>query len=73
MASLENPQGVVVSKWKDKQEVCMLLTKHGIGFVDMGKIDRQDHIIFKPEVIVEYNKAKMGIDVSNIIIWYRCT
>lgn len=65
MRCLEYPSGIVYTKWFDKREVRMMSTKHPPDYVDTGKKTRQGEPILKPLVIVEYNKAKMGIDVSD--------
>ncbi|XP_046666743.1 piggyBac transposable element-derived protein 4-like [Homalodisca vitripennis] len=70
MKALENEDGIVVTKWKDKREVRMLSTKHEVEYVLTGKIDKKGNDIFKPLVIVEYNKGKMGIDVSDQLSSY---
>jgi len=61
----EDGKGVVVSIWKDKRDVRMVSTRHGIKMVDTGKISRNGEKIKKPEAIVFYNKNKQGIDVSD--------
>ncbi|KAL4148280.1 hypothetical protein QTP88_002557 [Uroleucon formosanum] len=61
----EDGKGVVVSIWKNKWDVRMLSTRHGIEMVDMGRISRNGENIKKPEAIVFYNKNKQGIDVSD--------
>ncbi|KAL4143772.1 hypothetical protein QTP88_006058 [Uroleucon formosanum] len=61
----EDGKGVVVSIWKDKRDMRMLSTRHGIEMVDIGRISRNGENIKKPEAIVFYNKNKQGIDVSD--------
>ncbi|XP_046666339.1 piggyBac transposable element-derived protein 4-like [Homalodisca vitripennis] len=66
MSCLEHPSGIVYTKWFDKREVKMMSTKHPADYVDTGKKKtRQGEPILKPLVVFEYNKAKMGIDVSD--------
>ncbi|KAG8336760.1 hypothetical protein J6590_038308 [Homalodisca vitripennis] len=43
----------------------MMSTKHPANYVDTGKKTRQGEPNLKPLVVVEYNEAKMGIDVSD--------
>lgn len=61
---------VIVSKWRDKRDVLMLSTKHGLEERSTGKRTRDGHDIKKPEVILDYNQAKQGIDVSDQMASY---
>lgn len=70
MISLEYPNGLVYTRWQDKREVKMMSTKHAAEFVDTGKKTRQGDPIMKPLVVDEYNKAKMGIDLSDQMASY---
>ena len=45
-------EGIVVQKWKDKQDVLMLGTKYGD---EMIQIQRSQQEIVKPKTIIEYN------------------
>lgn len=65
MICLENGDGIVVTKWQDKREVRMLSSCHGLEYVETGTRDRNGIPVLKPLVICEYNKAKVGIDVSD--------
>lgn len=64
MRSLEY-LGLVYTRWQDKREVKMMSTKHAPEFVDTGRKTRQGNPILKPLVVDEYNKAMMGIDLSD--------
>ncbi|CAI6371066.1 unnamed protein product [Macrosiphum euphorbiae] len=33
----ENADGIVIGKWRDKRDITMLSTRHGIDMIDMGK------------------------------------
>ncbi|XP_050518285.1 piggyBac transposable element-derived protein 4-like [Diabrotica virgifera virgifera] len=53
--------GIVLFKWKDKRDVLMLTTKHDETLVEVpGRINK-----FKPKAVVDYNKAKTFIDLSD--------
>lgn len=51
---------VHVTKWVDKREMCMISTKHNLGFENV--IDKFGKQKFKPTVIVDYNNHMSGID-----------
>ena len=71
MIALENSRGIVVMKWRDKRDVLMISTRHGLQFQETGKKDRANKEIQKPEMIIAYNKAKSGIDVSDQLSSYN--
>ena len=56
-------------KYKDKKDVLMLSTFHGSDFKDTGK-RRRDETVTKPTVIIDYNRVKEGIDLSDQLISY---
>lgn len=60
---------VVVLKWKDKRDVMMLSTKHVDTTVDIPQ-KRQQPPKSKPICIMDYNKAKSYIDVSDQLASY---
>lgn len=60
----ENKDGM---KWKDKRDVCLLSTKHSIGFTRTVK--RQKEVI-KPKIVMDYNNAKSAVDLSDQMIAY---
>lgn len=73
---------VAILKWHDKRDVIMLSTCHGDRFQNSGKVDRQGNPKIKPQMILDYNKTKQGIDVSDqyssyynpqrkSLIWYK--
>jgi len=53
-----NSNGVVACIWKDKRDVRMISTKHGINLLETGKRNRKGESIKKPESIIFYNKHK---------------
>ncbi|XP_055918321.1 piggyBac transposable element-derived protein 4-like [Eupeodes corollae] len=62
--------GIVIAKWKDKRDVLMLSTKHGLEEVGTGKRNRDGQEIKKLRMIVDYNHAKQGIDISDQMACY---
>lgn len=60
--AMENEDGVTVLKWKDKRDVLMLSTKHSDKFAVVVKKGKQ---IRKPKVILDYNKSKGSVDLSD--------
>lgn len=59
----ENKNGVTVMKWKDKRDVCLLSTKHSIGFTK--KKNKRGVETIKPKIVIDYNKAKAAVDLSD--------
>ena len=66
----ENADGIVVAKWRSKREVLMLSTKHDLKSISTGKQNKFHEEIFKPEIIICYNKGKQGIDISDQMASY---
>lgn len=62
--------GIVVGKWMDKREVLMLSTKHDMSENYTGKKNRNNEEIKKLQMIIDYNKAKQGIDLSDQMASY---
>ena len=62
--------GVVVAKWMDKREVLMLSTKHNLTENHTGKKNRNNEEIKKPQMIIDYNTGKQGIDLSDQMASY---
>ncbi|XP_055910500.1 piggyBac transposable element-derived protein 4 [Eupeodes corollae] len=62
--------GIVIAKWKDKRDVLMLSTKHDLEVISTGKKNRNDDDIKKLKMIMEYNKGKQGIDISDQMACY---
>ncbi|KAL4083936.1 hypothetical protein QTP88_029252 [Uroleucon formosanum] len=67
----ENIDGIVIAKWRDKRDVTMLTTRHNINMVDTGKINKKRENIVKPQIIIDYNKGKAGIDLSDQLSSYN--
>ncbi|KAL7647192.1 UNVERIFIED_CONTAM: hypothetical protein RMT77_002450 [Armadillidium vulgare] len=66
----ENTDGIVVAKWKDKRDVTMLSTKHDLSFVVSANKNKNNEEIRKPKMIVSYNHAKKGVDISDQMASY---
>lgn len=49
----------------------MLTTRHNINMVDTGKINKKKENIIKPQIIIDYNKGKAGIDLSDQLSSYN--
>lgn len=66
----ENNDGIVVAKWHDKRDVTILSTRHTINMVDTGKKNKKNEAIIKPQMIIDYNAGKAGIDLSDQLSSY---
>ena len=65
---MDSNTGIVVTKWQDKRDVLTLSTKH-VG--EMVKVSSARSVeVDKPDVIVDYNKSKAFIDLSDQIKAY---
>jgi hypothetical protein len=51
-----------VLKWRDKRDVLMISTCHGD---DKSNVTTRRGDVIKPDVIIDYNDAKKGIDISD--------
>lgn len=82
----EDPNGIVVLKWKDKRDVRMLSTKHApimVSTTDGARnpeepstsrgARRNRRATEKPLAVLEYNKGKAGIDLSDQMASYSNT
>lgn len=57
----ENAEGIVIGKRKDKRDVTMLSTRHGVDMIDTGKNNKNKENIVKPEIIIRCNNGKAGM------------
>lgn len=86
LVAQEDENGIVVLKWKDKRDVRMLSTKHApVMISDSNQEDdpnipstsrakrRKSIVKSKPLAIIEYNKGKAGIDLSDQMVSYGST
>lgn len=60
--ALESNTGVVIQKWKDKRDVLTLSTRHTDDLVDTACGRRECK---KPIAVIDYNKHKSFIDLSD--------
>ena len=63
----QSNNGIKPTKWKDKRNVLMTLTKpsHSATLGDIGKTNQANERIMKPSVVLDNNKGKQGIDLSD--------
>jgi hypothetical protein len=66
VAVLQN-SNMTVLKWHDKRDVLMLSTCHGKEM----EISKAFRPILKPKMILDYNKTKLGIDLSDQLSSYN--
>lgn len=64
----ESEDGITVLRWRDKRDVLVLSTKHSVRFQTVIKHRRQ---ISKPKIVVDYNKAKGAVDLSDQMTAYQ--
>lgn len=75
----ENARGITVMKWRDKRDVLVLTTKHTD---QMEEVRIRGEIKYKPKAILDYNKGKGSVDMSDqmssystalrkTVKWYR--
>lgn len=64
----ECKEGIVVQKWRDKRDVLCLSTKHTD---EMVRVQKRGQDILKPKIIMDYNKCKAFIDLSDQVKAYN--
>uniref|UniRef100_A0A0A9W581 PiggyBac transposable element-derived protein 4 n=2 Tax=Lygus hesperus TaxID=30085 RepID=A0A0A9W581_LYGHE len=59
--------GIKVMIWKDKKEVLMITSvqKYNLDLNDTGKKNWLGENILKPQCVIDYNRARKGIDYSD--------
>lgn len=69
---LQNKDGVKLIRWRDTNNVLMISTRpaHSASVIHSGKVNFQNQSIMKPQVILDYNKRRQGIDLSNQLSTY---
>ena len=67
IVSMQNDKGVKVFHWKDKRSVLTLSTvpEHDNTLIPTGKPSRNGDVVVKPKSVVDYNKTKKGLDISD--------
>ena len=68
-----NNNGVKICNWKDKRNVMTLSTvpERSGELVASGRKNRNGTEIMKPQSVLDYNKAKMGVDKSDQMTSYN--
>lgn len=69
--AMESLDGITFLKWKDKRDVYVLSTKHTDKFRRVMST-KSRKMSFKPEIVLDYNKAKGAVDLSDQMTAY-CT
>lgn len=64
----ESDDGITVLRWKDKRDVLVLSTKHSTRFISVTKHNKTK---MKPAIVVDYNKAKGAVDLSDQMAAYQ--
>jgi hypothetical protein len=62
-------------KWQDERDVLMISTEpsYSATLVETEKTNKSNDRIMKPQVLVDYNKGKQGIDSSDqLSAYYTC-
>ena len=65
-----NNDRIRVMNYKDKKNVYMISTFHDANMRDTGKRNQARNAISQPQVILDYNRGKGGIDFSDQMIAY---
>lgn len=65
-----NDIGIRIVKYQDKREILLISTFHGTDKRETGKRNRSGESVLKPSIIVDYNRVKGGIDLSDQMIEY---
>lgn len=63
----ESIDGITILRWKDKRDVFLMSTKHNDRFVEVQK---RGKIIRKPKVVLDYNRVKGAVDLSDQLSSY---
>ncbi|KAI4482020.1 hypothetical protein M0804_009039 [Polistes exclamans] len=58
----ENNHGITIIKWKDKKDILVLSTKHSS---EMVNVECRSGRKIKPQIIVDYNRQKSAVDLSD--------
>ena len=67
------PDGVNIIKWIDKRPVLMITSdpSHTSSLLKNRKNNRNSEEILKPKCVIDYNKAKKGVDFSGQMSSYN--
>ena len=72
---LQSSNGIKLIKWKGRRDVLMISTKpsHSTTLVDIGKTNKANQRVTKPQVVLDYNQGKQGIGLSDqLSTYYTC-
>nr|CAI5841851.1 unnamed protein product [Callosobruchus analis] len=63
----ESSAKVRVIKWVDKRPVMMITSdpSHDANLIDSGKKNKNEDAVKKPKCVLDYNKTKKGVDISD--------
>ncbi|XP_044764485.1 piggyBac transposable element-derived protein 4-like [Coccinella septempunctata] len=64
----ENAEGICIMKWRDKRDVLLLSTKHIDSLVEVNIHGEKK---YKPKAVIDYNKGKSSIDISDQMASYN--
>lgn len=53
---------VMIMKWQDKRDICLLSIVHNTEKVTTNKTDKDGNVISKPRVVIDYNETMGGVD-----------
>ncbi|KAJ8912402.1 hypothetical protein NQ315_013468 [Exocentrus adspersus] len=60
--AMENNKGITILKWKDQRDIIMLSTKHDAEVVERTRNGKAKQV---PNVVIDYNKGKSSVDLSD--------
>lgn len=64
----QSNNGIVMMKWRDQRDVLVLSTRHGPEMKEFTQ--RRGTAVMKPEIVIDYNKSKAFIDLSDQMTAY---
>ena len=57
----------IIVRWRDKRDIFMISRKH---LAEMVEFRKKNYVCDKPMVMVDYNRGKRTVDLSNQMIAY---
>jgi hypothetical protein len=68
----QNGDDIKLILWKDKRDVLMITSRpsDSAALMDTGKTSIENEPIMKPQVVLDYNKGRQGIDLSDQLSAY---
>ncbi|CAK9824132.1 PiggyBac transposable element-derived protein 4 [Anthophora retusa] len=64
----QNKKGITILKWKDKRDILVLSTKHSS---EMVNVQSRSGNKLKPKIIVDYNRGKATVNLSDQMNGYN--